>query len=230
VTLAIYWGSGSPNAWRVLLAAEALRLPYESKLLEFSKGDHRTPEFLALNPRGKVPVLRDGDFVLYESLAILAYFDRLGAGALYGTTPREVAVTQRTISEFECYVREPLMRVVRHLLAAGGAAAGPQVPTVEEAVKANETVRVELATLSELVKNTPWLAGERFGAADAAIYPYLRLLLRAVSKAEAQARELSLHPFFDAAPGLARWFGRVEELPGYERTFPPHWRKPEVRP
>jgi glutathione S-transferase len=224
MTLAIHWGSGSPNSWRVLLAAEVLGLPYESKLLEFSKGHHRTPEFLALNPRGKVPVLRDGDFVLYESLAILQYLDRLGSGALYGRTPREVAVTQRIISEFECYLREPLAKVVRHLLVAGGAPSTPQTPTAEQAVAANDTVRLELATLSGLVEDRPWLAGERFGAADAAVYPYARLLLRAVSKAEAGARELSLFPFFDAFPGLARWFGRVEELPGYERTFPPHWR------
>ena len=76
MTLEIYWGSGSPFAWRVLLAAELKRIPYESKLLEFSKGDLKTPEFLALNPRGKVPVIRDGDFVLAESMAILAYLDR----------------------------------------------------------------------------------------------------------------------------------------------------------
>jgi glutathione S-transferase len=224
MTITIYWGSGSANAWRVLLAAEMLRLPYESKLLEFSKKEHKTPEFLALNPRGKLPVLRDGDFVLYESLAILEYLDRLGSGALYGNTPREVGVTQRIISEFECYSREPLMKVVRHLLAVGGASATPQTPTAEEAVAANETVRLELATLSGLLKNRPWLAGERASAADAAIYPYLRLLLRAVSKAEARARELALFPFFDAFPELGPWFARVEALPGYERTFPPHWR------
>src|SRR5215813_8198463 len=74
--LEIYWGSGSPFAWRVLLAAELKRIPYESRLLEFSKGDLKTPEFLALNPRGKVPVIRDGDVVLAESLAIIAYLER----------------------------------------------------------------------------------------------------------------------------------------------------------
>jgi glutathione S-transferase len=229
MTLAIHWGSGSPNSWRVLLAAEMLRLPYESKLLEFSKGQHRTPEFLALNPRGKVPVLRDGDFVLYESLAILDYLDDLGSGALYGRTAREVAVTRRIISEFECYVREPVTKVTRHLLVVGGAPATPQTPTAEQAAAANETLLLELAKLSALVKQRPWLAGERAGAADAAIYPFLRLLTRAISKADARARELSLFQFFEAFPELAAWFARVEELPGYERTFPPHWRAAEAR-
>ena len=53
-TLEIYWGSGSPNAWRVLLTAELKKIPYESKMLEFSKEDHKKPEFIALNPRGRL--------------------------------------------------------------------------------------------------------------------------------------------------------------------------------
>jgi glutathione S-transferase len=230
MTIEIHWGSGSPNAWRVLLAAETLRIPYESKLLELSKGQHKTSEFLALNPRGKVPVLRDGDVVLYESLAILTYLDRLASGALYGTTASEAALTQRSISEFECYLREPLAKVMRHLLVVGGAPATPQTPTAEQAVAANEPMRVELATLSEQLKNRPWLTGDRFTAADAAVYPYVRLLVRAISKAEARATELSLFPFFDAFPELRQWFARVEELPGYEQTYPPHWRSAEVQP
>lgn len=229
MTVEIHWGSGSPNAWRVLLAAEALRVPYESKLLEFSKGQYKTAEFLALNPRGKVPVLRDGDFVLYESLAILEYLDRLASGALFGKTSREIAIQHRIISEFECYLREPLARVMRHLLVVGGAPATPLTPTPEQAEASVAPMRTELETLAALLKDRPWLGGERFGAADAAIYPYLRLLLRAISKAEHRSRELSLFPFFDVLPGLARWFGRVEELPGYDRTYPPHWRA-EARP
>src|SRR6266576_52059 len=54
MTVEIYWGSGSPYAWRVLLAAELKRIPYESKLLEFSKGDLKKPEYLALKPLGTV--------------------------------------------------------------------------------------------------------------------------------------------------------------------------------
>jgi glutathione S-transferase len=69
-------GSGSPNAWRVLLAAEMKNIPYTSKLIEFSGDDLKKPDFLAINPRGKVPVIRDGNYSLYESLAIMAYLER----------------------------------------------------------------------------------------------------------------------------------------------------------
>jgi glutathione S-transferase len=56
--LEIFWGSDSPFSWRVLLGAEIKRLVYESRLLDFSKGHMKAPEFLQMNPRGKIPVRR----------------------------------------------------------------------------------------------------------------------------------------------------------------------------
>ena len=76
MALEVFWGSGSPFSWRVLLALEYKRVPYESRLLQFAKQEHKSPQMLRMNPRGRVPVLRDGDFVVFESLACLAYLDR----------------------------------------------------------------------------------------------------------------------------------------------------------
>ena len=76
MAIELYWGSGSPFAWRVMLALEVKNLAYESKLMEFSKSEHKTPAYLQLNPRGKVPTLKDDDFAVYESIAIMAYLDR----------------------------------------------------------------------------------------------------------------------------------------------------------
>ena len=60
MAIELYWGSGSPFAWRVMLALEVKGLAYQSKLLEFSKGEHKTPAYLKLNRRGKFPTLKDG--------------------------------------------------------------------------------------------------------------------------------------------------------------------------
>ena len=82
MALTLYWGSGSPFSWRVLLALEHKRLPYESQLLHFDKQEHQSPQMLKMNPRGRVPVLKDGDYVVFESVAILYYLDvKYPAGA-----------------------------------------------------------------------------------------------------------------------------------------------------
>ena len=78
--ITLYYGSGSPYAWRVQLALEAKGLSYDRKVLSFSAGDTRKPEFVALNPRHRVPTIVDGDFVLYESNAIVEYLDEAYAG------------------------------------------------------------------------------------------------------------------------------------------------------
>ena len=71
MALDFYHGHGSPYSWRVWLALEHKGIAYELKVLSFSAGDTRKPEFMALTPRHRVPTLVDGDFVLYESNAIV---------------------------------------------------------------------------------------------------------------------------------------------------------------
>lgn len=69
----LYYMAGSPPANAVLLLIKHLGLDVEVKVIDFLKGEHKTPEFLKLNPAHEVPVLVDGEFVLTESRAILAY-------------------------------------------------------------------------------------------------------------------------------------------------------------
>src|SRR5678816_1185106 len=105
MAIELYWGSGSPFAWRVMLTLEVKGLAYESKLLEFSKGDHKTAAYLQLNPRGKVPTLKDDAFVVYESLAIMSYLDRkYPAPPLFGVTAEETGLIWQSISESESYL------------------------------------------------------------------------------------------------------------------------------
>jgi glutathione S-transferase len=87
--ISFYYGSGSPYAWRVWLALEHKALPYELKVLSFSAGDTRKPEFVALNARHKVPTIVDDGFVLYESAVILEYLEeRYPERALLPAEPR----------------------------------------------------------------------------------------------------------------------------------------------
>jgi glutathione S-transferase len=66
MSITFFYGSGSPFAWKVWLALEHKELPYEKKMLSFQAGDMNKPEYLALNPRAKVPALVDGDLKLFR--------------------------------------------------------------------------------------------------------------------------------------------------------------------
>ena len=66
MALTFYFGSGSPFAWKVWLALEHKGIAYTPKRLSFDADETRKPEFLAINPRGRVPTIVDDGFALYE--------------------------------------------------------------------------------------------------------------------------------------------------------------------
>lgn len=214
--LQIYWASGSPYAWRVMLAAELKRIPYESKLLEFSKGDLKTPEFLALNPRGKVPAIRDGDYVLAESTAILAYLDRkYPEPPLFGRNAEEAGRIALAIADFDSYLRDPISPVNRWLFGDK-----PRTPEIDEA---HAKAKTEIERFEQRLRGT-WVVGETPTAADIVWFPPMRTLVRANVRNEAKSRELGWFPFAEVYPNIGAWMKRVEALPGFDKTFPPHWR------
>src|SRR5271157_3675247 len=75
MALTFYYGSGSPYGWKVWLALEHKGIPYELRLLSFDAGDTKTPQFLALNPRGQIPTIVDDGYALWESAAIVEYLE-----------------------------------------------------------------------------------------------------------------------------------------------------------
>ena len=83
MSLRIY-GVARTRAFRALWVAEELGIDYQHVPVEIGDAGARTPEFLALNPNGRLPVIADDDFVLSESLAITLYLaKKYSAGALY---------------------------------------------------------------------------------------------------------------------------------------------------
>jgi glutathione S-transferase len=69
----LYHNPLSPNVRRVRLTIAALGLQVEEHVVDFAKGEHKSPAYLAINPNGAVPTLVDGDFALSESRAIMQY-------------------------------------------------------------------------------------------------------------------------------------------------------------
>jgi glutathione S-transferase len=215
----VYSISGAPRPWRVSLAMMFKGLDYELETLVASKGEHKAPAFLALNPRGRVPVIRDGDFVLAESLAIISYLDeRHPEPPLLGTTPEEHGRIWQIVFDADHHLREAASAFIRLVLLQG------QDDANEAVVAAAPPLHAELAVLESRLARTTWLAGARASAAECVCFPEVRLVLRAIERFPAMMQRLGFEPFAAKYPRLQAWVDRIEALPGYARTFPAHWK------
>ena len=215
MALVLYYGSGSPYAWRVQLALEHKALSYERKVLSFAAGDTRKPEFVALNPRHRVPVLVDGDFVLYESNAIVEYLDEAypATGApLFPGDVRTRALVRRLIMEVDSYLDDALDPLTTQAFSKK-----PEERDPRAIADGRKAVVEDLVLFSDAMRGE-FLAGP-LSAADFALYPMVAFLKRC---------ELKL-PDLDAdgmlTPRLRAWKTRIEGLPYFDKTVPPHWKK-----
>lgn len=219
MSIEVFWGSGSPYSWRVLLALEFKRLRYESHLLDLSKQEHMSPDMLKLNPRGRVPVLKDGDFVCYESLAILAYLDRKYPDQpLFGANAEEAGGIMRRICEYQVYVEDHLNKIITAIFF------GRLEDRLEAVTKSLDIVISEAHLLELRLTQANWLAAKECSAADLIIFPSIKILQRALARREADDLQTPFEPLEPNFPAIAAWLRRIEALPGYERTYPPHWR------
>lgn len=220
MAIEVYWTAGSPHCWRVLLALTLKGLPWHSHLLQADLHEHKSPQMLAMNPRGRLPVLRDGEYVVFESIAILYYLEqKYPQPPLFGRSPEEAGVIMRVILEFQAYIEADLMRIVDEL--ARPAPRFGEVPLT----RAMHTVAREARTIEARLSKGEWIVGDSVSAADVAIYPCIRLLHRALLLPGAQELASRFLPAEVHYPQLARWLRRMAALPGYERTLPPGWQQ-----
>ena len=219
MAIELYWGCGSPYCWRVQLALEIKQLPYQSRRLRFSEHDLKSPAFLAINPRGQLPALRDGAFTLYESIAILCYLeDKQPEPRLFGGHAEERALIWRMM--MECvYHLEP------HMSSFAGTILSGELPQKrQEAIASRRAVESELSRLDEVLGHGDYLAGNLISAADVAIYPVIQLLSIAARRENCESVSGKLLDLQAHYPALQAWCQRIEAIPGFERTNPPHWQ------
>jgi glutathione S-transferase len=216
----LFWVSGSPYAWRVQLALEYKGVPYISRRMDSAQLADRSPAFLELNPRGKVPVLKTGQATLYESLAIIAFLDRAySAVPLFGQTAQEHGRIWQRVSEFENYTRDLLaLEIVRPLLR-GHAKDDPNAMRAS-AARAYD----ELGWMERALTVTPYLAGDDLTAADIIALPNIQMLRRVAARPEAIELALGLEDLAARLPALGAWLSRMETMRGYDDAYPPHWR------
>ncbi|MDP3835449.1 MAG: glutathione S-transferase [Hydrogenophaga sp.] len=192
-SLQLYRNAVSGHCHRVELFLSLLGLPYESIDVDLVQKQHKSPGFLAMNPLGQIPVLRDGELTLADSNAILVYLEaRHAPGQWLPRDPVGAARVQRWLS-----------------LAAGPLAFGPAAARVVQLFKrptdpkeAIERAEGLLQLMESELGRTPFLVGERATLADVAHYAYV---------ARAPEGLVSLQPY----PAIRAWLARIEALPGF---------------
>ena len=215
----IYWGAGNPYSWCVLLGLEIKRLKYKSRLLEFSKLEHRSPEILEMNPRGQLPILKDGDISIYESIAILAYLDSKHPEiSLFGTTPEEIGYIWQRVFEVENYFRDKILGIVHPIFFDDVA---DNIDSIEKSVS---YVKSEFKVLEGQLEKSKFLVGNNISAADVVLFPLVQALFRAMSMKSAGLLDLEFKQLKKYYPNIYSWKMRIESIPGYENTYPPSWK------
>ncbi|GAB1539135.1 glutathione S-transferase family protein [Scytonema sp. NUACC21] len=150
------YGSARSRASIVQWYLEELGVPYEFIKLDMQAGEHRQPEFLAINPMGKVPAIVDGGFQLWESGAILLYLAQKYCNV---TAPEE----QATLAQWVLFANASL---------------GPGIFT--ESSREREMPRL-MTPLNEIFERQPFLLGDEFTVADVAVgslLAYIPIMLK----------------------------------------------------
>jgi glutathione S-transferase len=216
MALKLYHGHGSPYSWRVWLALEAKKVPYEVRLLSFQNKETRKPEFVAINPRHVVPtIVEDDGFALWESIAILEYLDERHAGGakLYPGDARARARIRRLIREAEQHLdREGIDPITDEFFGKDGAPADMQ-----KVESCRDKIVEELAVLEKEVRGD-YFEGAELSALDLVVYPMIGYLKR-ITFRKPEARLTEIIP-----PKIAACAKRIEALPYFDKTFPAHWR------
>jgi glutathione S-transferase len=163
----IFGDRGSGNCQKVKFVADHLGLPYRWEDVDIMKGETRTPEFLARNPFGQVPVVEFADGrCLAQSNAILLYLARDS-----DLTPRDPFARAKAdeLLFWEQYSHEPYVAVARfHMVYLGKPKSALEARVVERGDKA-------LDTMERLIAGKSYFVDEALSVADVALLPYTRL-------------------------------------------------------
>lgn len=189
----LYFHPLSGHSHRVRLFLSLLGIEHEQIVVDLTKREQKTPEFLKLNPFGQVPVIDDRGTVVVDSNAILVYlakkYDKAG---WLPEEPAAAAAVQKWLS-----------------VAAGDVAYGPaaaRVITVFGAsLNADEVIaraHILLKRVEAALTGREWLAAARPTLADVALYSYI-----------ARAPEGNVD--LSAYPNVTAWLARIEALPGF---------------
>ncbi len=183
----------SGNCHKVRLMLSLLGLEYTSHTLNGAEREQKSAEFLAMNPFGQVPVLKDGNTIVRDSQAILVYLARAyGADDWFPADAQKAAnITAWLSTAANEIARGPNALRLHHKFG--------RAINVDEATSITSNI---LHVLNQYLEHHEWLANNTISIADIAVYPYIAL---------ANEGNVDLTPYMY----VENWLGRIEMLFGF---------------
>jgi len=197
----------SPRALKVRALVRHLDLEVEEVVVDLFKGEQRAPAFAALNANMRMPVLEDGDFVLWESNAILQYLAaKRPESRLWPTDARGQANVARWTNWESAHWSPgttPIIfeRVVKKLAGMGD-------PNPAEVARGEALFHPLAEVLNGHLRGKRWLLGDTLTVADFAV---------ATGLAFADAAQLPLEKYVE----IVRWYDGFRVLPGWQKSLVP---------
>ncbi|WP_413294008.1 glutathione S-transferase family protein [Bdellovibrio sp. HCB185ZH] len=199
-----FYTAHTPNGRKVWIMLEELGIPYKVHEIDLKKGEQKTPEFLAMNPNGRIPVIVDNSAIdsvtVFESAAILYYLASKYEGRFFG-----YGLDERT------YVMEWMMFQMSAVgpnfgnLHYGQNSMDPKVPAFIERFE-KESKRIVGVLEIQLGKNE-YLAGGNYTIADMCTYTWVAAML------EKQPQ------IFTDAPKVKQWAQKISERPAVQKAM-----------
>jgi glutathione S-transferase len=203
----LYYHPNSPNGVVVLATANQLGIQLELQLVDLMKGAQKDPNFLRLNPNGKVPTLVDGDFVLWESNAIMQY---VAAKKPNNTLWPSDDKTRADIARWQFWQASQWNKatgtlvwenMIKRFLGTGG-------PDPAEVKKGEDLFHGSAAVLDGHLKDREYLVGKGPTLADFSVGAMLIY---------ARPARFPL----DKYGNIRAWYARLENLDSWKRALPP---------
>ena len=192
------------NPRKACAVARYLGSPVEFVRVDLAKGENRTPEFLAINPNGKVPAFTHGDTRLWEADAIMGYLAKAERSDLLPSDERQIEVMRWLSWSSQHFTRHAGTLYFQHIIKPGFFDTAPDATEVEEATGFFKRFA---EVLNDHLRGRKYLLGDSMTIAD---------FSAAVTLPYAEKIKLPLARF----PEIERWHARLNELPAWRQPFP----------
>jgi len=192
------------NPRKTCAVARYLKSPVEFVRVDLSKGESRRPEYLAINPNGKVPALTDGDTRLWEADAIMGHLARAAKSDLWPAEDQQIELMRWLSWNAHHFTRHAGALYFQYIIKPKFGLGSPDPKAIEEATG---FFKQFAGVLNDHLGGHKFLLGDALTIADFSV---------GVTLPYAEQAKLPVGEF----PNVMRWHDRMNELPAWREPFP----------